>query len=240
MRTGLLESAQGGTVFLDEIGEMSLRLQATLLRVLEERVVRRVGESETRPIDVRIVCATNRLLLSEAEAGRFRQDLYYRLTGVTIEIPPLRDRRDMLEPLARAFAALASAKARRPQPAFSPDALAALHRHNWPGNIRELRNVIERAVLLAGAGVIAPNHLGLGRESRPTMQMAPVTEPIVARRDSVPNNLSSELADLERARIIETLEQCGGNQTRAARLLGISRTTLVARMEAYALRRPRK
>jgi DNA-binding NtrC family response regulator len=240
MRTGLLESAQGGTVFLDEIGEMSLRLQATLLRVLEERVVRRVGESETRPIDVRIVCATNRLLLSEAEAGRFRQDLYYRLSGVTIEIPPLRDRRDMLEPLARAFAALASAKARRPQPAFSPDALAALHRHTWPGNIRELRNVIERAVLLAGAGVIAPNHLGLGRESRPTMQMAPVTEPIVARRDSVPNNLSSELADLERARIIETLEQCGGNQTRAARLLGISRTTLVARMEAYALRRPRK
>jgi DNA-binding NtrC family response regulator len=239
-RTGLLESAQGGTVFLDEIGEMSLRLQATLLRVLEERVVRRVGESETRPIDVRVVCATNRPLLSEAETGRFRPDLYYRISGVTIEVPPLRERRDTLEPLARAFAALASAKARRPQPVFSAEALAALHRHNWPGNIRELRNVVERAVLLAGAGVIAPNHLGLHRESRPTMQMAPITEPIVARRDSIPITVPAEVADIERARIIETLEQCGGNQTRAARILGMSRTTFVARLETYALRRPRK
>ena len=239
MRTGLLESAQGGTVFLDEIGEMSLRLQATLLRVLEERVVRRVGESETRPIDVRIVCATNRLLLSEAQAGRFRQDLYYRISGVTIDIPPLRDRRDTLEPLARAFAALASAKARRPQPAFSPDALAALHRHNWPGNIRELRTRRARRLARGGRCDRTESPGPRSREQTDDANGA-ITEPIVARRDSVPINLSSELADIERARIIETLEQCGGNQTRAARVLGMSRTTLVARMEAYALRRPRK
>jgi two-component system response regulator AtoC len=245
-RVGRFEAAAGGTVFLDEIGEMALRTQASLLRVLEERAVRPVGESHARPIDVRIVCATNRPL-DDALDG-FRRDLYYRISGVTIAIPPLRERPHAIEAIARAFAALASARTRRSPPAFTDDALETLRTSAWPGNIRELRNAIERAVLLAGTGPIRRAELGLdqARLSAPT-SLTQITRdtpteppPIVSHAPADPRALASEIEELERKRIVETLERFGGNQTRAARALGLSRTTLVARMETYALRRPRK
>jgi DNA-binding NtrC family response regulator/pSer/pThr/pTyr-binding forkhead associated (FHA) protein len=242
-RVGLIETAAGGTLFLDEIGEMGLRLQATLLRVLEERVVRRIGESEGRPVDVRIVCATNRSLLEEVEAGRFRRDLYYRISGVTLKVPPLRDRVDEIEGIARAFAALATARTRRAVPLFTDEAIQAIRGCAWPGNVRELRNSIERAVLLAGEGPIRPTELGLITPIPHEPSNGAVTEPALSRpsRSSLTMKaLSTEVADLERRRIVEALEEYGGNQTRAARALGISRTTLIARLDAYGLRRPRK
>jgi DNA-binding NtrC family response regulator len=254
---GLLEAANGGTVFLDEIGELSLAVQSKLLRVLEERVVRRVGSTQGRKIDVRFVCATNRDLAEEVNAGRFRRDLYYRINGVRIAIPPLRERRSEIVPLSRAFAS----RSRPGAPlALGAEVVAALEQHGWPGNIRELRNTIERAVLMSSGGAIRPSHLVLEpapipqavRESQPTMPVERIsvdrisadrisyeTLPGVSLRPS-DQSLASEVAELERKRIVETLERFGGNQTAAARALGMSRTTLIARMEEFALRRPRK
>jgi DNA-binding NtrC family response regulator/pSer/pThr/pTyr-binding forkhead associated (FHA) protein len=246
---GLLEAANGGTVCLDEIGELSLAVQAKLLRVLEERVVRRVGSTVGRKIDVRFVCATNRDLLEEVNAGRFRRDLYYRINGVRIVLPPLRERPEEIVPLARAFAARA-----RPgvSVVFGADTIAALTAHTWPGNIRELRNTIERAVLMSSGGSVRPSHLVLEpstpilRDSSPVFRDSYPTMPVErASYETIPTarpsgSLANEVADLERKRIVETLEHFGGNQTQAARALGMSRTTLIARMEEYALRRPRK
>jgi DNA-binding NtrC family response regulator len=246
---GLLETGNGGTVFLDEIGELSLAVQSKLLRVLEERLVRRVGGTQGKKIDVRFVCATNRDLAEEVNAGRFRRDLYYRINGVRIAIPPLRERKDEITALARAFAN----RARPGVPiAFGGEVVATLQQHAWPGNIRELRNTIERAVLLSSGGTIRPSHLVLDpmpappqnvRESQPTIPIERISHetipPMYPTRPS-DQSLASEVAELERKRIVETLERFGGNQTAAARALGMSRTTLIARMEEFALRRPRK
>ena len=241
---GLLETANGGTVCLDEVGELSLPVQAKLLRVLEERVVRRVGGTTGRKIDVRFVCATNRDLMDEVNAGRFRRDLYYRINGVRIVIPPLRERAEEIVPLARAFAARA-----RPgvSVVFGEDTMRALLAHDWPGNIRELRNTIERAVLMSSGGAVRPSHLVLEpstppparHDSYPTMPVERVSyETMPGQRPSA--SLANEVAELERKRIVEMLEHFGGNQTHAARALGMSRSTLIARMEEYSLRRPRK
>jgi transcriptional regulator with AAA-type ATPase domain len=231
---GLLETGDGGTVFLDEIGELPLGVQSKLLRALEERVVRRVGATMGKKIDVRFIGATNRDLADDVEAGRFRRDLYYRINGVTITIPPLRERRDEIVPLARTFAA-------RSRPGASlvlgREVIAALEHHTWPGNIRELRNTIERAVLMSSGGTIRPSHLGLERVIRETGRDSVPTVPV--DRISSPS-LSTAVADLERQHILDALEQCGGNQTRAARILGISRNTLLARLDNYGLPRPRK
>src|SRR5688500_6738957 len=146
---GLLETADTGTVFLDEIGELPMSIQVKLLRVLEERMVTRVGGLKPKAIDVRFLAATNRDLEAEVAKGRFRQDLLYRITGMTLVIPPLRDRKDEIEPLARRFAALSSKQAgRKREPMIAPEALDILRAYTWPGNIRELRNVMERAILL--------------------------------------------------------------------------------------------
>jgi transcriptional regulator with GAF, ATPase, and Fis domain len=241
---GLFEAGDGGTVFLDEIGELPLGVQSKLLRVLEERVVRRVGSTTGKKIDVRFICATNRDLTDEVEAGRFRRDLYYRINGVTITIPPLRERHTEIVPLARAFAA----RARPGAPVvLGREVVAALEHHSWPGNIRELRNTIERAVLMSSGGVIRPAHLALerviretGRDSVPTVPVDRISAPAIAQERTSSPSLPTAVADLERQHILDALEQCGGNQTRAARILGISRNTLLARLDNYGLPRPRK
>ncbi len=224
-KPGLLESAHGGSVFLDEIGELPLGLQARLLRVLQDKKVQRIGALEPKAIDIRFISATNRDLTAEVAAGRFRQDLFYRLNGVTIWIPPLRERQGEIAALARQFLAEAGAQIGR-QLQLSRAALARLEQHLWPGNIRELRNVIERAVLIAD-DEIGEEHL----------QLAPSSAPADAAASS--GSLQADVESLERRRIVEALEACGGNQTRAAQKLGISRGTLLSRLKQYGITRPR-
>jgi DNA-binding NtrC family response regulator len=234
-KQGLLETAEGGTVFLDEVGELSPSIQVKLLRVLEERKVTRVGGLTALPIDVRLVSATNRDLEAEAQRGVFRQDLYFRLNGITLTIPPLRERPSEIEALARIFAARAAAQMGRPAPAISPAALAALAAHPWPGNVRELRNVMERAVVLLESGEMNPEHLLL-TAAPPT----PTESRALPGTPAGGGDLRSEIAALERQRIVAALEACAGNQTHAAAMLGMSRRTFVARLGEYQIPRPRK
>jgi transcriptional regulator with PAS, ATPase and Fis domain len=241
-KNGLLEGAQGGTVFLDEIGEMSLPLQAKFLRVLEQKMVTRVGGLRPRPIDVRIVAATNRDLQAETVAGRFRRDLYFRLNGVSIVVPPLRDRREEIEPLARRFVTRFAEDAGRSPPSISEGVLALLRAYHWPGNVRELRNVAERAVMLCDGDVIELDHLPVDRMTAEPEGGAGVTSPAPqpVAFDSADALRTAHLLAGERARIVEALRSCHGNQTRAAEVLGMSRRTLVSRLTEYDLPRPRK
>jgi DNA-binding NtrC family response regulator len=230
-RAGLFEAAEGGTVFLDEIGELPLATQGKLLRVLEERVVTRVGSTRARPIDVRFVAATNRDVEADSKQGRFRPDLYFRLAGITLTIPPLRERPVEIEHLVGSFVAAACRQVDRSAPlAVSPAAWELLLRHDWPGNVRELRNAVERAVVLCAGDAILPEDLP------PSLQRAPAPAPPL-ERDAGP--LADELKALERARISEALERCGGNQSRAAELLGMPRRTLVSRLAEFGLGRRR-
>ena len=235
-RRGLLESADGGTVLLDEVGEVPPVIQAKLLRVLEERAVLRVGGTTPQPIDVRFVAATNRDLEAEVEAGRFRRDLYFRLAGAVLAIPPLRERPDEIAALARAFAAEAAGRLGRAAPRVDDGALAALRGHAWTGNVRELRNVIERAVLLSDDDRLTADHLALGGAARGPARPASAVSASVSA-DPV---LADQLAAVERERILAALAECHGNQTRAAALLGMPRRTLVKRLGQYGVPRPRK
>jgi two-component system, NtrC family, response regulator AtoC len=237
-KPGLLETATGGTVFLDEIGEIAPAIQAKLLRVLEERVVMRVGALKGVPIDVRFVAATNCDLEHDVARGRFRRDLYYRLAGITLVIPPLRERVSEIAPLAQSFVS-AVATGDGPRPRLERDTLDVLESYSWPGNIRELRNVIERAVLLCTNGVIRPEHLPIDK-MRATYAAGP--PPVRPDGDALEPEALDALypGDAERDRIISTLELCRGNQTKAARILGMSRRTLIYRLERYGLPRPRK
>jgi transcriptional regulator with GAF, ATPase, and Fis domain len=167
-KVGLLESSSGGTFFMDEVGEMPLATQAKLLRVLEQREVTRVGALRPRAIDVRFIAATNRDLEAEIAAGRFRQDLYFRLNGITLSLPPLRERADEIEPLARQFAAQA-ARAFGRTATLAPEVVDLLLHYPWPGNIRELRNIMERAVTLSSGDVITRAHLPAERMSATIM-----------------------------------------------------------------------
>jgi two-component system, NtrC family, response regulator AtoC len=236
-RQGLLEAADGGTVFLDEIGELPLALQAKLLRVVEDRAVMRVGSTTARAVDVRFVAATNRDLEAEVDAGRFRRDLYFRLAGVVLALPPLAERPEEIDALARRFAAEAAAKLGRAAPRLDASAIAALRAHAWTGNVRELRNAIERAVLVADAEVLAAGALMLGDAKKPAPE-APAAKPTATK--PAPASLPDELAELEKQRILAALEECGGNQTRAAEKLGMPLRTFVKRLTAYQLPRPRK
>jgi two-component system response regulator AtoC len=247
-RPGLLETASGGTVFLDEAGEMPLAVQAKLLRVLDQREVTRLGSTEARPLDVRFIAATNRDLAAEIARGRLRQDLYFRLNGITLAIPPLRERVEEIEPLARSFVVAAARQSQRARaPRVSNEAIALLERYEWPGNVRELRNVMERAVLLCTGDTIGPEHLP-GEKIVP-MVSGPASLPpagpdaprfVESEPDTVTQGPGALEAATERARIVGALEECGGNQTHAARLLGMARGTLIARMDQYEIRRPRK
>ena len=228
-KEGLLETAPGGTVFLDEVGELPPATQAKLLRVVETREVLRVGGVRARKIDVRFLAATNRDLEADVARGAFRRDLYFRLNGMTLAIPPLRERPRDLPLLARAFArALAAGAGRRRSPALSESALAALTAHAWPGNVRELRNVVERALLLCDGDAITEAHLPTESfQAGPPAPEAPAGPPPEPRAG-------------ERARILAALAACAGNQSRAAKKLGISRKVLIARLDAYGVARPRK
>jgi transcriptional regulator with PAS, ATPase and Fis domain len=264
-KVGLLESTQGGTVFLDEVGELPLGTQAKLLRVLEERTVMRVGSTKPRPIDVRFVTATNRDLGREVRAGRFRGDLYYRIGGFVLQVPPLRERQVEIEPLARYFLREFCRRLGQPVLELTPSAITALHAHDWPGNVRELKNLIERAVLVAGTSPVTADHVtpdsvlredpsspddfddstqrfqdprianGFGGE-RKRVESQTVKMSEEGSASSKPPASDAE----ERMRLIRTLELCGGNQTRAAGLLGISRRTLINRLERWKLPRPQK
>ena len=239
-KRGLLESAAGGTVFLDEVGELPMGTQVKLLRVLEERAVRPVGAIEVKPIDVRFLAATNRNLDAEIERGAFRQDLFFRLNGITLNIPPLRERQAELEALIDAFVSEAARQVPRAAPRVSAEALAQLRAYPWPGNLRELRNVLERATLLCAGDEITPEHLPAGK-----IAVLPAAAPRAAPQPvSVGSptglGLKEELEALERQRVLDALQACGGNQTRAAKALGISRNTLLARLGSYGVPRPRK
>jgi len=231
-KPGLLESADGGTVFLDEVGELPASTQAKLLRVIEERQVMRVGGLEPRPIDVRFIAATNRELKAMADAGTFRTDLYFRLNGISLRIPPLRERPSEIEPLARRFVARITGAS--PSATISAHALHLLQRYGWPGNVRELRNFMERAAVLAGGSPITADHLPPEVTGRHTAHPEPQPGP------GSGSSLRSEMGELERRRILDALEQCSGNQTKAAELLGMPRRTFVKRLDAYGIPRPRK
>jgi len=237
-KPGLIESADGGTLFLDEIGEMSLATQAKFLRVLEDRSVRRVGSLQPRTVDLRLLAASNRDLAAESERGGFRRDLYFRLNGISLEVPPLRERLDELEGLGQKFLAQSSEAHGRATPTLTAEAVEALRRHSWPGNIRELRNVIERAVVLCTGDAVTTEHIPVPVETAPNVVLlAPRARPDAQTTDP---SLLNEQARSEKQRIEEALDLCAGNQSRAAKILGISRATLVARLDRYGFPRPRK
>ncbi len=220
-KRGLLEAADSGTLFLDEVSELSPATQAKLLRVLETGEVMRVGGTRPRNIDVRYIAATNRDLARSMREGLFREDLFFRLDGFTITIPPLRDRRGEIRALAKTFLEEALRELPERTLALAEDAMARLEQYAWPGNLRELRNVIFRSALL-GEG----SHLGAG-------DLRFMEEP---SSDVSPGRGEPS----ERERILEALERCAGNQTRAAEVLGVSRRTLIHRLDAYGIARPRK
>jgi len=229
-RTGLFEAANGGTLFLDEVGELSAGAQAKLLRVLEERTVTRLGSTRARPVDVRLLAATNRDLEAESAGGQFRQDLFFRLNGLSLPIPPLRERPAEIEAFAQMFLAAASREVEREvRPTLSGAALEILRAYRWPGNVRELRNAVERAVVLCPGDVILPEHLP------PSLLKS-----LDARSASPGPAARAATATPEGARIVDALERSAWNQTRAARLLGISRGTLIARLDELGIPRPRK
>jgi DNA-binding NtrC family response regulator len=215
-KTGLFEAAHGGTLFLDEIAEMPLPLQAKLLRALQDGEVRRVGDTHAFAVDVRIVCATHRDLPARVAEGLFREDLLFRLKVLTLRVPPLRERREDIVPLAR----MLLAEERREDLRLAPAAVRLLESHRWPGNVRELQNAIKHGVALADDGVIDVQHL-------PEDLSAP---PRAAGAERGPLR---PLADVEREHILRVLDACGGSQIEAARVLGIGRNTLWRKLRTY-------
>jgi two-component system response regulator AtoC len=234
-KPGLFEVGDGGTVFLDEVGELPLDIQAKLLRVLEMREVRRLGGVKPRAIDVRFVSATNRDLRAEVAARRFRNDLYFRLNGVSLVIPPLRERTTEILELAEHFIGVHASPKNRP--VLSEEARTALLQYSWPGNIRELRNVMELAVLMVpSGGQILPEHLRL--EGLPAAEDAggTVDADVPVEEGGAP--LKAQLREMERARMIEALKASGGVQVRAARLIGMPLRTFKHKLKAYGIPRP--
>lgn len=223
-RIGRFERASGGTVFLDEIGDMSLPLQAKILRALQEREIERVGGSSPIAVDVRLIAATHRDLEHDVKAGRFREDLYYRLAVVTVQLPPLRARGEDLRLLAEHYVGQFAREYRRPVRAISREAIGVLQAYKWPGNVRQLRNVIESAVLLADGELILPAHLPIdaaAAEAEALTQAAPAT--------------MVTLVDLERRHIEYVVSASGGQMNVAAEILGIHRNTLRRKLTEYGI-----
>jgi DNA-binding NtrC family response regulator len=222
-KPGLFEAADQGTLFLDEIGELSAAVQAKLLRVLETGEVQRVGSTQPAIVDVRIVAATNRDLRAEADAGRFRRDLFYRLNIVELVVPPLRDRREDIPYLTAAFVKEFSGRFGKAIEGVSAPAEQLLMSGGWTGNVRELRNVLERACMLADGPTLGPQDVAAAMPAAPAGPPAPAASP------------SEGLQALERAHIIRVLDEVRGNKVAAARRLGISRRTLYRRLDRHAI-----
>ncbi len=234
-RQGRVAAAEGGTLFLDEIGEMPLSLQVKLLRLLQQREYSPVGDSRTHKADIRVVAATNRDLEAEVKAGRFREDLYYRLNVVPLHLPPLRERSEDVPALARHFFEALTADLGRPElEGFADETMALLVAYSWPGNVRELSNVVERVVLLSAGPLVEPRDLPDSLRSRAS---GPSDDPasdgstsdgrIEASLPEVGIDLKAAIDAYESAMVRQALERSGGNKKRAAELLGLNRTTLV-------------
>jgi len=224
-KKGLFEVADGGTIFLDEIADTSPAIQVKLLRVVQEREIRRIGEAAPRKVDVRIMAASNKDLEKEIQEGRFREDLYFRLNVVSIHIPPLRERKVDIPLLAAHFLERYSETMNKALRGFSPAVMDLLTRYPWPGNIRELENTIERAVVVADEERILSRHL-----PQEMLRVPPESR----------EKAALSLEDLERAQVERALIQCGWNQTKAAQLLGITRDKLRYRMKKYEIETERR
>jgi two-component system response regulator HydG len=224
-REGRFQAAHRGTIFLDEVGEMSPAIQTKLLRVLQEREFEPVGSSRTVKVDVRVIAATNKDLGKEIKEGRFREDLFYRLNVIPIHLPPVRERKEDIPALANHFLSLYREKNKKEIKEISPKALDLLIRHDWPGNIRELENCLERAVIVARGELIAPADLP------PAIQNLPA-----GKEDAeIPFPAGISLQEAEKALILKTLEDAGGNRSRAAEILGINRRTLQMKLKEYGM-----
>jgi transcriptional regulator with PAS, ATPase and Fis domain len=224
---GKIEAANGGTLFLDELGEMPLELQPHFLRVLEDGQIYRIGENTPRQVRFRLVAATNRDLRQDVAEGRFRMDLFYRISVTSIAIPPLRERRADIPELARQFLRQFCLRHEVPKKVFDPRVLSRLEQHEWPGNVRELRNVVESLVVTSTGTVIGPDDLP------PEIQSAPM-QPVAACEDFSPGRLRG-LQKSEFEQICRVLQQASGNATTAARELGIAKSTLYLKLKKYSL-----
>jgi DNA-binding NtrC family response regulator len=231
-KRGLFEEADGGTLLLDEVGDMPIATQAKLLKVLEEMTFRRLGGTRDLSVNVRIVAATNKELADEVERGAFRLDLYHRLDVFHIRVPPLRDRREDILPLAAHFLTRFAARMRKPAARFSPETEKLLVGYAYPGNVRELRNVIERAVILSTHDLIEPDCIVLSGPTRAAPAIVPAAFFALALDAA---GKPPDLAGLERAYIARLLEFAGGNRTAVARLLGVSYPTIAKKIGDYGL-----
>jgi DNA-binding NtrC family response regulator len=237
-RSGFIEAAHGGTLFLDEVGELPPQTQVKLLRVVENRTVVRLGSTTETPVDVRFVCATHRDMEEEVKAGRFRQDLYYRISAFTIRVPPLRERQIEIPILAEQYLRQLASGGEMP-PRLHPETAAALCRYAWPGNVRELRNAMEHALVNVDGGVVLPSHLPAkiaGSSAAPPPRKPPAPTAPAAPATSGENVLPLELEQIERERIVAALALDSGNRTRAAARLGVSRRTLIYKLNKYGIR----
>jgi two-component system response regulator HydG len=226
-KEGRFVQADGGTLFLDEVSEMSLGMQAKLLRVLQEMEITRVGGEETLKVDVRLVAATNKDLMQEIEAGRFREDLFYRLNVVTLRIPPLRERHEDIPLLAQHFLTQFAQKNQKKVKGFTPQAMDRFLKYDWPGNVRELMNAVERAVVLSRSDYLGDEEFVLVFRNKPEEERS---EQVEAKG---PANLLLE--EVEKTTILNTLDAAGGNKSEAARRLGITRRTLHKKLKKYGL-----
>jgi len=229
-RLGIFREAEGGTVLLDEIGELESSLQVKLLRVLQERKVRSVGAPAEVSVDVRVLAATNRNVEEDVRSGRFRQDLYYRLNVIRVEVPPLRERREDIRPLAEHFLARCAGEQNKDIRGLAPDAVRALEAYAFPGNVRELENILERAVALATGQTI-----GLGDLPREVSGLAAQPLPSLVGLPDEGCNLDDVIGEVERRLILQALERSGGVRTHAAKLLGVTLRSLRYRLQKHAL-----
>ena len=244
-RVGKMEQADGGTIFLDEIGDMPFSIQAKILRLLQEKSIERLGGRETIPVDVRILAATNRDLESALEEGRFREDLYFRLKVVTIWLPPLRERKDDIPMLADYFLARFSTDSETDNPGITDEAAALLREYHWPGNVRELANTLQKALIFNRGGPISPKDIAqaISRTPQSRGNGAADTEEMIRSwmRDIITSDHSDNIFEFCLDRfgsmlISEALKLTSGNRSKAARLLGMSRPTLHAKIEKYGLK----